>query len=86
MSATWEQGSRVNLEKGWPCQRLRMGWALVLFFVFEVTIGKQLPEAMPFMSLGLGLAFLGSAMYAIREWKLKAQIALIQDALDRRPR
>lgn len=69
----------------WPIQRLRMGWSLVLFFVFEVTLGRQLPEIMPAIALGLGLALLGSAVYAIRTWKLKAQIALIMDALDHRP-
>ena len=76
----WERA-----EEGWPCQRLRVGWSLVLFFLFETTIGQKLPEAMPYLALGLGLASLLSAMYAIRTWKLKAQIALIQDALEQRP-
>lgn len=71
--------------EAWPCQRLRVGWSLVLFFVFEVTLGRQLPEVMPILALGMGLALLGSAVYAIRTWKLKAQIALIMDALDHRP-
>ena len=71
--------------QAWPCQRLRIGWTLVLFFVFEVSVGQQLPTIMPILALGLGLALLGSAVYAIRTWKLKAQMALILDALDRRP-
>ena len=71
---------------GWPCQRLRVGWALVLFFFFERLIGQQLPEVMPFLMLGMGVALLASAMFAIREWKLEAQLALIQDAIDRMPR
>lgn len=69
-------------ESAWPCQRLRVGWSLLIFFVFEVTLGQRLPEVMPLLALGLGLALLGSAMYAIRNWKLKAQIALIMEALD----
>ncbi len=73
-------------DRGWPCQRLRLGWALVLFFFFEVLVGKQLPEVMPFLILGVGLGCLASAVFAIRDWKLEAQLALIQDALDRRPR
>lgn len=75
-SWTWDQG--------WPCQRLRLGWALVIFFFFEVLVGKQLPEVMPFMMLGIGLSLLVSAMMAIREWKLEAQLAMIQEAIDRR--
>jgi len=75
--------SKAN--EAWPCQRLRLGWSLIFFFVFEVTLGRQLPEAMPILALGLGLALLGSASYAIRVWKQKAQIALIVDALDHRP-
>lgn len=74
-----------RVEEAWPCQRLRVGWSLVLFFLFETTIGRQLPEVMPYLGLGLGLASLLSAMYAIRTWKLKAQIALVQDALEQRP-
>lgn len=70
-------------EEGWPCQRLRMGWSLVLFFFFETLIGKSLPEIMPVLALGLGVACLVSAMKAIREWKLNAQIAILMDALDR---
>lgn len=74
-----------SAKEAWPCQRLRTGWILVLFFLFETTIGQKLPEVMPILALGLGLALLGSALYAIRTWKQKAQIALIMDALDHRP-
>jgi hypothetical protein len=61
--------------EAWPVQRLRMGWALVLFYFFEVHIGKQLPIAMPFLALGLGIACLVSATVAIREMRLQAEIA-----------
>lgn len=71
-------------ERGWPVQRLRMGWSLVLFFFFETLIGKQLPIAMPYLALGLGLALLGWATLAIREWRMQAQLAMIQEVLDRR--
>jgi hypothetical protein len=73
-------------EKGWPMQRLRMGWSLILFFFFETQIGRQLPLVIPILSFGLGVACLVSATRAIREWKLNAQIAVLVDALDRRPR
>jgi len=71
-------------ENGWPCQRLRMGWSLVLFYFFETLIGKQLPLVMPLIGLAIGLGLLLWAGVAIREWKLQAQLAIIQDALDRR--
>ncbi len=80
----WTQRLNERADKTWPCQRLRLGWSLVIFYVFELTMGQQLPEVMPWLALGLGLAMLGSAMYAIRSWKMKAQIALIMDALDHR--
>jgi len=70
------------MEKGWPCQRLRMGYGLVMFFVFEVTWGRQLPEALPFVLLGLGLALLASAYESIRSWQLHAKIRLIQEAVE----
>jgi hypothetical protein len=75
-------GALESVAEAWPCQRLRMGWGLVLFFLFEVTLGRRLPEVLPYLALGLGLALLGSALYAIRVWRLKAQIALIMEALD----
>ena len=85
MSTSWTADS-PSLEEGWPCQRLRIGWSLVLFFMFEVFVGKQLPEVMPLIALGLGAGCLASAIMAIREWKMKSQIKLIVDALERRPR
>ncbi len=83
---SWAELERVLPEKGWPCQRLRMGWSLVLFFFFEITIGRKLPNELPFLALGLGVALLASAMLAIRDYRLVAQLAVIQDALERRPR
>ena len=83
MRATGQKIS--NLERGWPCQRLRLGWALILFYFFETLIGQQLPLALPVMMLGLGIACLVSAMFAIREWKMEAQLAILQDAIDRMP-
>ncbi|MEQ9499080.1 MAG: hypothetical protein RIT81_19520 [Deltaproteobacteria bacterium] len=76
--------SSWSWDEGWPVQRLRLGWALVLFFFFEVLVGQQLPVVMPFLMLGIGLGCLASAVLAIREWKLEAQVALIMNALDRR--
>jgi hypothetical protein len=76
--ALWEEG----MEQGWPCQRLRLGYGLVLFFVFEVTWGRQLPEALPFLLLGLGIALLISAYQSIRTWTLKSKIRLIQLAIE----
>lgn len=73
-----------RVAEDWPCQRLRMGWSLVLFFVFEMTIGQKLPQVLPILALGLGVASLVSAMYAIRTWKLKARLAIIQEALESR--
>lgn len=84
MDASAREISTRIPDRGWPCQRLRLGWAFVLFFFFETLIGKKLPEAMPFISLGLGVALLAHAMHAIREWKLSAQIALIMDAIESR--
>jgi hypothetical protein len=72
-------------EDGWPALRLRIAFSLILFCFFELFIGKRLPEVTPYVSFGLGVFMLGWAMNAIQEWKLKAQIALIKDAIDRRP-
>ncbi|MBK6688451.1 MAG: hypothetical protein IPG45_28515 [Deltaproteobacteria bacterium] len=80
-----ELGSLID-ERGWPVQRLRMGWSLVLFFFFETLLGKQLPIVMAYLALGAGLTLLGWASLAIRDWKMQTQLALIQEALDRRPR
>ena len=57
----------TSFEEGWPVQRLRMGWALVLFFFFETLIGKQLPQIMPLIALFLGAGLLISAMFVIRD-------------------
>jgi hypothetical protein len=57
----------TSFEEGWPVQRLRMGWALVLFFFFETLIGKQLPQIMPLIALFLGAGLLISAMLTIRD-------------------
>jgi len=73
-------------EEGWPCQRLRMAFSLILFFFFETLIGKQLPAMLPILALGIGIACFASAMQAIQKWRLEAQLALIRDALDRMPR
>lgn len=72
----------VDFESGWPCQRLRIGYGLSFFFLFEVTYGQQLPQALPFLMLGLGITLLVSAFQSIRTWKLKTEIALIQEALE----
>ena len=68
-------------EEGWPCQRLRIGFALILFYFFETLIGKQLGPVIAIVALGLGMACLASAMQAIKKWKQNAQAALIFDAL-----
>jgi hypothetical protein len=59
-------GVGKNVEEAWPVQRLRIGWSLVLFFFFETLIGKQLPLAIPYLSLVAGAGLLVSAMVAIR--------------------
>jgi len=78
--------TNVDFESGWPCQRLRLGYGLLLFFAFEVTYGQQLPQALPFLMLGLGLALLVSAFQSIRTWKLQTRIALIREAIEHAPR
>lgn len=75
-----------NSEPSWPCQRLRLGFALVLFFFFEVFIGQKLPDVMPAIMLGLGIALLASAALSIREWKLQVQLALLREALEKAPK
>jgi hypothetical protein len=70
-------------EEGWPCQRLRIAFALILFYFFETLIGKQLGTVIAIVALALGLACLASAVQAIKKWREQAQIALIRDALDR---
>lgn len=67
-------------EKGWPCQRLRLGIGALIFFAFEVLIGKQLPVPMTMMIPAVGVASLMSARSALMTYKLQYQIALIEDA------
>src|SRR5687767_4264925 len=76
-------GELRPLEEGWPCQRLRVAFGLILFFFFEILLGKKLPEVMPILCLGFGIACLASAISAIRSWKMNAQLSLIQDALSK---
>ncbi|MCK6545110.1 hypothetical protein L6R52_04525 [Myxococcota bacterium] len=68
----------LDPERGWPCQRLRLGFGLVLFFVFEVTIGRKLPNVLPLLALGLGVGSLVSALFAIRHWLLTMKLASIR--------
>lgn len=68
----------VISEEGWPCQRLRMAFSLILFFVFERYIGQRLPAAMPFIALGTGFACLVSAMHAIQSWKAAAHLSVLK--------
>ena len=83
MTSFGDVESFIPEDDGWPVQRLRMGWALVLFFFFEMHIGRQLPQIMPFLALGLGVACLISAHGTIREMKLQAQISERVRAIDR---
>jgi hypothetical protein len=68
---TFDGVNPIDLEESWPVQRLRLGWALVLFYFFEVHIGQQLPKVLPLFALGLGVACLVSAMTAIRDARLR---------------
>jgi hypothetical protein len=63
-----------------------MAFSLILFFFFETLIGRQLPQAIPILALGLGIACLASAMQAIQKWRLEARLALIRHAIERMPR
>lgn len=69
-------------EKGWPCQRLRLGIGALIFFAFEVFIGKQLPVPMTMMIPAIGVASLVSARGALQAWKLQYQIRLIEEAFN----
>ncbi|HJL43160.1 MAG TPA: hypothetical protein RMG48_17775 [Myxococcales bacterium LLY-WYZ-16_1] len=69
-----------DLQRDWPCQRLRIGYGLVLFFVFEVSLGRQLPVELAFAALGLGGACLVSAFQQIRVWRFRAKVRLIEAA------
>jgi hypothetical protein len=83
MAGSGSDRNALVREEGWPCQRLRMAFSLILFYFFETLIGKQLGPVIAIVALGIGLASLASAMHAIKKWRLEAQLAVIQDALDR---
>lgn len=68
----------LDPERGWPCQRLRLGFGLVLFFLFEVTIGRKLPNVLPLLALGVGAACLVSGAFAVRSWLLTMKLASIR--------
>lgn len=68
-------------DEGWPCQRLRLGYGLVLFFAFEVLVGQQLPFLLAGALLGLGITLLASAMVDIRKWRLRAEVAIMKATL-----
>lgn len=71
-------------EYGWPCQRLRLGIGALLFTLFEVTIGRQLPGILVAMILGLGVGCLVSAMAALQDVRLRMQLEVIREALEGR--
>lgn len=71
----------MSLEERWPCWRLRIAFASILFFLFEVTIGKQLPPSIVGIILGVGTACAVSSFFAIREAKLSAQVDSIRRAI-----
>lgn len=79
-----QQGEMMNIipEEGWPCQRLRIGYGLILFFFFETFIGQTLGPVMPILMLGGGIACLASAVQAIRDWQQSSKIAVLVRALD----
>ncbi len=76
--------TKADLEKNWPCQRLRIGWALLLWCVFEVLIGHKLPKVVTGLMMGGALALLTSAMLAIRQLKLATRVSVLKDALESR--
>ena len=73
----------LGVAEGWPCQRLRVGYGLVLFALIELLLLGKLPTVLPFMMLGLGSACLISAWSAVRAWRLETQLAMIKDALSK---
>lgn len=83
MAGSGSDRSSLSLEEGWPCQRLRIAFALILFYFFETLIGKQLGPVIAIVALGLGLACLASAMQAIKKWKQHSQTSMILEALQR---
>ncbi len=72
---------RGSSEDVWPVQRIRFALGAILFFTFEVTIGKQLPRPMVYLLLGMGIASMASAIEAMRAYKLQHQVELIQRAV-----
>ena len=83
MAGSGSNRNALVTEEGWPCQRLRIAFSLILFYFFETLIGKQLGPVIAIVALGIGLASLASAMQAIKKWKLESRLALIQQAIDR---
>ena len=75
-----ESVDEIVNEEGWPCQRLRTAYGLILFFFFETTIGRHLPELLTFVMLGAGIALFVSAQAAIRDWKQEKSFRFIEDA------
>lgn len=70
-------------EDGWPCQRVRLAIGVLLFFVFEVTIAQQLPTIIMLPILGIGVGCAISAFYAIRSFKIEAEVDMIMDSIKR---
>ena len=66
----------------WPGQRLRLAFGCLLFFVFELAWGKQLPPVLIFLLPGIGFACLISAWSALKTSRLEMQLATIRDALE----
>ncbi len=74
-----------NAEDYWPCQRLRLAFGCLLFFLFEMSLGKKLPPILTWMIFSVGVGSFMSALLALRTYKLRYQIELIQKALKERP-
>ena len=66
---SYSPGAETDWDHGddWPTQRLRLGWALILFFAFEMTIGRRLPPVLAYLVLSAGIALLASAGQSIRQ-------------------
>lgn len=73
-----------SIDAMWPCQRIRLAFGALLFFIFEVTIGKQLPMLMTYLILGLGMTCAVSAFFALRSFKLQYQLDRIKSAFQER--
>ena len=63
-----------TLEDEWPVQRLRLAVGGILFFMFEMLIGRQLPPQIAYMALGLGCAAAVSSAYTVRELADRARL------------